>query len=99
MVQKSSILRGLYGANLGSNWLVFEFSDVWPFSTFACNFGEVHLSSVSRKVHSCVSHIFIFVSIYILYKNHGYYKGEDFLEIGWDDKWIDGPLVSGDLVS
>ena len=66
---KSSILRGCYGANLDSIWLIFEIFNFWLFLAFGCIFDKVHLFSASKKTHTYDIYIFIFVLVYILWRN------------------------------
>ena len=65
-MEKSIMLKSSDGANLSLIWLVYEFSNFHPFSTFKCNFDGVYLFSASKKAHDYDPHIFIFVLVYNL---------------------------------
>ena len=69
LIQKSITSWGNYGANLGSIWLIGYFSYFHEILHFGLYFGGVRLSSVSRKAYDYDPHIFIFLTVPILWKN------------------------------
>ena len=66
LIWKSSIWWGCCGVNLELKRHIFDFSYFRLFLAFDYIVGVVRLSGMSRKVHSCNPHIFIFVLIYSL---------------------------------